>query len=106
MIRLRSWLLAALVGPTLGACAMSDPGASARPALPTADIIKPPAGLVRVIPLTFTPSPTTIARSPEPPGSTDQSFSTAIVGVEATTLPISTPAALGPPAPGDPAASL
>jgi uncharacterized protein YkwD len=106
MILLRSWLLAALVGLPLGACAMSDPGASVRPALPTAEIITPPPDLIRVIPLTFTPAPTTIARSFEPPGSTAQSFSTTMPRLEATAISNSTPAALGPPTPGDPAASL
>ena len=103
---LRSWLLAALVGLALGACTMSDPSASVRPVLPTAEIITPHPGLVRVIPLTFTPAPTTIARSLEPPGSTAQSFSTTIPRLDPTELPISTPVALGSPARGDPAASL
>jgi len=106
MILLRSWLLAALVGLLLGACTISDRGASIRPVLPTAEIITPPPGLVQVIPLTFTPAPTTIARSIEPGGSTAQSFSTAIPGLDATELPTSTPAALVPPIPGDPAAPL
>jgi uncharacterized protein YkwD len=94
MIRLRSWLLAALVGPTLGACAMAEPPRLAGPVLPTAEILTQPAGPVRVIPLTFTPAPTAIARSPEPPRSTNQSFSTEIPVLEPTAMPISTPATL------------
>jgi uncharacterized protein YkwD len=105
MILLRTWLLTALVGLALIACERTDSGAPARAVLPTAHVITPPAELVRVIPLTFTPAPM-IARSPTPPGSVDRPFSTAIPGIEATAMAMSIAPALTATPPDDPSASL
>jgi uncharacterized protein YkwD len=106
MIVVRIWLLAALAGLTLVACGSTNLGASPQAALPTADIITPSAGPVRVIPLTFTPAPASIVRSTEPASLADQSFSTAVPTLEVAAMPLGTPTALGLPVRGDPWALL
>jgi len=93
MIQLRIWLLLTTIGLPLVACGTTDPSPPAQVVLPTADVVTPPAGAFRVIPLTFTPAPTAIPRSTEPPGLANQSFSTVIPGTD-TAAPTSTPAAL------------
>src|SRR6266498_1871521 len=94
---LRPWLLAALAGLALIACGRTDPGATHQVMLPTAEIITPPAEIVRVVPLTFTPAPTTIELPSPLPNPADQSLSTAIPTAEATPIALSAPTSLAPP---------
>lgn len=103
---LRPWLLAALAGLALIACGRTDLGATHQVMLPTAEIITPPAEIVRVVPLTFTPAPTTIELSSPLPNPADQSLSTAIPTAEATPMALSAPTSLAPTPLGDPAAPL
>jgi uncharacterized protein YkwD len=103
---LRPWLLAALAGLALIACGRADPGAAPQVVLPTAEIVTPPAEVVRVVPLTFTPAPPTMELSPARANPANGSFSTAIPTAEATPMALSVPTALAPTPPGDPAAPL
>jgi uncharacterized protein YkwD len=106
MTVLRTWSLAALASLALIACGRIDSGAAPQVVLPTADVITPPAEIVRVVPLTFTPAPARIELSPAQPNPADRSFSTAMPTAEAAAMTLSAPTVLAATPAGDPAAAL